>query len=188
MGRQHPGDLLVVKRLEVACRSQVQPAAVASGEGRVGHFADDCLHEAELAALGRARIGGHHQQLPTNELAQQRLDDGALLAHDCRQRFQCEGLPEDRCTLRQGALLRRQRIEASADQCLKGLRHRQLRQVADGLERHTISLEVTVGKEHADGLHRIQRDPLGAGQDPIRGNLRQTVDQAAEQASHGREG
>ena len=69
---QRPGDPLVVEGLEVARRRDVQPPPVALRERAVRHLADESLHEAVLALLGRARIRVEREHLAPHQPAQPR--------------------------------------------------------------------------------------------------------------------
>ena len=69
---QRPGDALVVERLEVARSRQVEPAAVARGQGAVRDLSDEALDEAVLAPLRRPRVGLQREHLASHEAAQAR--------------------------------------------------------------------------------------------------------------------
>lgn len=116
VGRESPRQLLVDQGLEVARRREVPGLAVAPGERRVRHLADERLDEGELAALDRSRVRVAHEQLPPDEPGQPALHLGGIERRDRGKAVDGEGVPEDGGGLEQGAVGGLEGVEAGRDE------------------------------------------------------------------------
>ncbi len=181
---QRTGDALVVERLEVARRGQVETPSVALRQRAVRNLAHEPLHEPVLPALRRTRVGFHGQHLAPHEPAQVRGDLVGRDAADGGDNVGTEGLADDRCCLEQRPIARLQPVQPGRDERVERGRHGQLGQVADGLGHPALEGEVPIGQEHADGLDRVERDALRALQDALHDRVRQARHEAGQQLAH----
>ena len=97
-------------------------------------------------------------------------------------------MAEHRRVLEQRPVGRVEAVQARRDQRLERLRHGQLAEVADWLVMAVGLAQAPVGHEHPDGLDRVQRDAIGAGDDRARRGQRQAGNETGQELVHRRLG
>ena len=97
-------------------------------------------------------------------------------------------MAEHRGVLEQRPVGRVEAVQPRRDERLERLRHGQLAEVADGLVVAVGLAQPPVGHQHPDGLDRVQRDAVGAGDDRARRGQRQAGDEAGQELVHRRLG
>ena len=97
-----------------------------------------------------------------------------------------EALAEDRRVVHERALVREEAVEARCDERREGLRHGQIGQVAGGHGAAVAQGEPALGEKHAHGLHRVERDAVGARHDRLRGGLREARREPRQELTHRR--
>ena len=95
-------------------------------------------------------------------------------------------MAQDRGGLEEGPVGRVEGVEARRDQRVQGLGHRQVGQVADRPVDAVGGLQRALGDEHPDDLDGVERDPVGAGDDPRGGVVGQAGHEAGEELAHRR--
>ena len=128
------------------------------------------------------------EELPPDQLAQPRLDLLPAQAGDGRQAFHGEAHADDRGVLHQRAILgwqhvqpcRDQRVERLGDVEGPDLAHEDVGVVA-GFERAAVD-------QHPDGLHGVERHPLGARDDPLDVLRRHAPDESLDELGDHRVG
>jgi hypothetical protein len=162
----------------------VELAPLPPSQRAVGDLADQPLHEAILALLGRAGVDVAAEQLTTRQRDDARCDVVRVTAAHRRERLRGERLPDHGRRLQQRPIARRQRIQARRDEGVQRLRHGQLGQIADGTVHVAVALELPFGQQHAHRLDQVQRDPVGASQHPRPDDRGESWHQPRQQLAH----
>jgi hypothetical protein len=146
------------------------------------------MHEAVLTALRAAGIDLQVEQLAPDEEAQARLQRLAIDAADRRQARQGERLAEHRRVGDEAPVGGFERIEAAGDQRAERVGDRKLAELPHRAVGGAVALQAPFRDESPDRLHRVERDPVGAGEDgPDRG-LGEARHEAVEEGPHRRVG
>ncbi len=154
---ERTGQLIFAQTLEEPRRRQMPAPPIALGQRPVCHLADERLDERVLAAFGRSRIDVVDEQLAPDERTEAGVEALGVEAADGREARQGKALSEDRRITDERSIGRVECVEAGCDECLERCRDRQISDV-DGADRARRD-------EHPDGLHRVQRDPVGPDDD-----------------------
>ena len=185
MGGHRPGQLLVAERDEVPRSRDMAVAAIAQGEGRVGHLPDQRLHEGVLPALRRSGVHLDVEQVGADKALEPCREVGVVRSFYRGQRIRRERLAEHGRVLDQCPVHRVEGVEAGRDQGMQRVGDRQLAELADPHEAPRGARdEAALGHEHPDGLHRVQGNSVGAGDDRVDGSVGQARRQPGQQRLH----
>ena len=171
----HLDDLVLLgppRRREEAGRGEVLRLALGLREHLVRDLLDDVLQEGVLAALGRARIGLHRDDLLAQQRGEQRLELVGVAPAERRQPELGERLAEHRGVLDDAPLLGAEPVEPRRDQRVQRLGHlERLDHAGRPVDVALLDEEAAV-EQHPHGLDRVQRHALGAGEDAARADPR----------------
>jgi hypothetical protein len=189
MRGDHFDDLVLLELLpcvEVSGHREMAGFAVATAQGLVRDSLDEVLEEAVLAPLGRVRVGLDLEELLPHERPERLLQVGGRDARDGRDRRGGERLAEHRRILEDAALAGGEGIEARSDECVQRLgdlerRDRPRRSVPVAVPDEKAAVE-----QHPDSLDGVQRDALGAIEDPLHELLAEPRDEPRHQVVHRR--
>ncbi len=145
---------------------------------------DDVLQEGVLAAFRRAGIGLHRDDLLAEQRGEERLQLLGIAPAERRQSELVERLAEHGGVLDDAPLLCAEPVEPCRDKSLKRLGHlERLDHAGRPVDMPFLDEEAAV-EQHPHGLDRVQRHPLGPGEDARPEILGQPGHEAGQQVAH----
>ncbi len=186
MGGDHLGKLIAAEPGKVVGRRQVQALALAPAERVARDRPHHVLHEPVLAALRRARVGLHRDEL----LARQRREHllGLIAGHstDRREAVERERLAEHRRLLQEPALVLGEAVEPGGDEGVQRLGDLELRDRARDLVPAAVrgTHDDAAVEQHSRRLDRVQRHALGRRRDPCDRVRREPGDHPRDKLRH----
>ena len=185
MRRDDLDDLVLVdRRAEVGRRREVPRLALVLRHRVVRDLLHEVLEEPVLAAVRQQRVDRDREHLLADERAEQRGDLGLRESGDRAQPLERERAAEDGPVLQEPALRRLQAVQPRGDQRLEGLGHLERLDRPLQPERAVLADQDPAVDQHPDGLHRIERDALGALEDALPDVVGEPRDRIAEQGAH----
>jgi hypothetical protein len=192
--REHTGRLVVAERLVVPGGGEMPRPPVAQRERRVRDLADERLGEAELAALGRSRVGVELEDLPVDERPQARLERLAGQARDGREGRDAERLAQHRPVLQEASVGGIDGIEPGGDEGMERVGDLERAKVAHHAIDAVRFFELAVLDQHPDRLDgmsgmpsarcRMVRTVLAAAGQGLRGLAHRVVGERLEGEGH----
>ena len=186
MPGQASGKFPGPQRLEEAGCGEVANVPVGPRKRVVGDLADQGLDERVLAPLGAARVSLKGEQFAPDEPAKARRKVRGGDARHRRQPRNREALAEDGGVGHQGSILEPQPVEAAGDERRERLGDREVGQVADRPIRPALVREPSLGEEHPDRLHCVERDSARPPHDRADRVLRQARYETGQELAHRR--